>query len=74
MPFNGDGMQVYSFIQECEVYLVVNQKVYATDEAKVAFVLSIMTEKALKWKETYISSITNEEGNIIFPTIKDFGH
>lgn len=32
-----------------------------------------MTEKeALKWKETYLTSITNEEGDIVFPTIKEF--
>lgn len=44
-----------------------------TDETKVAFVLSFMTEKeALKWKETYLSSITDDAGDIIFPTIKTF--
>jgi hypothetical protein len=72
-PFNGDRKKVHSFIQECKVYLAINRKVYATDEAKVAFVLSFMTEKeALKWKETYITSITNTAGDIIFPTIKEF--
>lgn len=72
-PFDGDRKKVHSFIQECKVYLAINRKVYATDEAKVAFVLSFMTEKeALKWKETYLTSITNEEGDIIFPTIKKF--
>lgn len=72
-PFNGDRMRVHSFIQECKVYLAINKKVYATDEAKVAFVLSFMTEKeALRWKETYLTSITNTAGDIIFPTIKAF--
>lgn len=74
-PFDGDRKKVHSFIQECKVYLAINRKVYATDEAKVAFVLSFMTEKeALKWKETYLTSITNEEGDIIFPTIKSSGN
>jgi hypothetical protein len=72
-PFDGDRKKVHSFIQECKIYLAINRKVYATDEAKVAFVLSFMTEKeALKWKETYISSITDTTGNIKFPTIQTF--
>ena len=72
-PFDGDRKKVHSFIQECKVYLAINRKVYTTDEAKVAFVLSYMTEKeALKWKETYLTSITNQDGDIIFPTIKVF--
>lgn len=72
-PFDGDRKKVHSFIQECKVYLAINRRVYSTDEAKVAFVLSYMTEKeALKWKETYISSITNGAGDIIFPTIQAF--
>ena len=72
-PFDGDRKKVHAFLQECKVYLAVNRRVYATDEAKVAFVLSFMTEKeALKWKETYISSITNSAGEIVFPTIKQF--
>ena len=66
-------MRVHSFIQECKVYLAINKKVYATDEAKVAFVLSFMTEKeALRWKETYLMSITDTAGDIVFPTIKVF--
>ena len=35
--------------------------------------LSFMTEKeALKWKQMYLQSITNGEGEIQFPTIKRF--
>ena len=40
----------------------MNKKTYATDEAKVAFFLSFMTEKeALKWKQTFLRSITNDD-------------
>ena len=61
------------FIQECRLYLQVNKKIYTTDEAKVAFFLSFMTEKeALKWKQTFLRSITNDDGEMNFPTIKDF--
>lgn len=72
-PFDGDRKKVHSFIQECKIYLAINRKVYETDEAKVAFVLSFMTEReALKWKETYLTSITDEAGDINFPNIKAF--
>ena len=62
--------------RECRLYLQVNKKIYATDEAKVAFFLSFlsfMTEKeALKWKQTFLRSITNSDREMNFPMIKDF--
>ena len=55
------------------MYLQINRRIYDTDEDKVAFMLSFMTEKeALKWKQMYLQSITNGEGEIQFPTIKRF--
>ena len=43
------------------------------DEEKVAFILSFMNKKeALKWKLTFLWSITNREGDLMFPTIKIF--
>ena len=40
---------------------------------KLCALLEMMMEKeALKWKQTYLQSITNEEGEIWFPTIKNF--
>ena len=71
--FDGSRKKVETFIQECRLYLQVNKKIYATDEAKVAFFLSFMTEKeVLKWKQTFLRSITNDDGEMNFPTIKDF--
>ena len=61
------------FIQECCMYLQINKRIYTTNEDKVAFVLSYVMEKeALKQKQTYIRSIINDEGEIIFPTFKQF--
>ena len=37
MAFDGSQKKVETFIQECRLYLQVNKKIYATDEAKVAF-------------------------------------
>ena len=71
--FDGNRKKVETFIQECRLYLQVNKKIYATYEAKVAFFLSFMTEKeALKWKQTFLWSITNSDGEMNFPMIKDF--
>ena len=72
-PFNGNRKKITTFIQECQMYLQINRRIYDTDEDKVAFMLSFMTEKeALKWKQMYLQSITNGEGEIQFPTIKRF--
>src|SRR5271166_4756723 len=49
-PFTGDRQKVNSFIQECNIYLTVNKGIYNTDEAKIAFILSYLTDKvALQW-------------------------
>ena len=72
-PFDGNRKKVESFVQECKVYLHINKAIYNTDEAKIAFILSFMSEKeALKWKLTFLRSITNREGDLVFPTIKVF--
>ena len=72
-PFDGNQKKVENFIQECRAYLQINRRIYTTDESKVAFFMSLMKEKeALKWKQTYIRSITDEEGEIIYPPVKDF--
>lgn len=72
-PFDGDRKKIETFIQECRVYLQVNKKIYSTDEAKVAFFLSFMNDKeALRWKQTFLRSITDADGEMKFPTIKEF--
>jgi len=72
-PFNGERKKVETFIQECRMYLQINKKIYTTDAAKVAFFLSFMNDKeALRWKQTFLRSITNEDGEMNFPSIKAF--
>jgi len=71
--FTGDRLKIKTFIQECNVYLLVNRKIYNTDESKIAFVLSYLTDKeALQWKEQYIDSITTADGDLTFPTYTIF--
>jgi hypothetical protein len=76
--FNGDRRKIRGFIQECRGYLQLNKHIYDTDEAKIAFVLSFLTDKeALKWKEAYLASLykiknnaagKEEEGEFKYPT------
>ena len=54
------------------MYLAINKAIYDNEPAKVAFVLSFMTDKeALKWKEQYIQSIT-QNSRITFLTYAAF--
>ena len=51
----------------------MNKHIYTSDEAKVAFVISFLTDKeALKWKETYLATIWNNHEGFKYPTLKDF--
>ena len=71
--FTGDRKRIETFLQECQIYLQINRRVYETDEDKIAFILSHMNEKeALRWKQTYIRSLVKKEGEIVFPTIREF--
>jgi Zinc knuckle/Retrotransposon gag protein len=52
---------------------MVNKDVYNTDEQKIAFILSYMTEKeALQWKELSLELMTNDDGDLIFPDYRSF--
>ena len=66
--FTGDRQKVNTFLQECNLYLLMNRDIYTTDEAKIVFILSYMTDKeALQWKEQYLTSITDNNGNMMLP-------
>ena len=72
-PFDGNRRHIVEFVQECNLYLNGNKHFYKTDESKVAFMLTYMNkDEAKKWKLTYIESITDDEGDIAFPTHKEF--
>ena len=52
---------------------MINKEIYNTDDKKIAFMLSFMTDKeALQWKELYLEALTNQNGDIIFPTYTKF--
>ena len=55
MPFTGNRTKIKNFVQECDVYLNINDNIYDNKPARVAFVLSFLTEgEAQKWKEQFI--------------------
>ena len=71
-PFTGDRTKIENFVQECDVYLNINQGTYDNDTAKIAFVLSFITAgEAQKWKEQFIRSIMNNQLKT-FPTFGEF--
>src|SRR5271168_156606 len=74
MPFTGDRKKVGTFVQEAKVYLTINRDVYNTDDKKIAFMLSYMTDKeALQWKELYLEALTDQTtGDIVFPSYAKF--
>ena len=71
-PFTGDRTKIENFIQECDVYLNINNTIYDMDTAKIAFVISFITAgEAQKWKEQFIHSITSNS-RMMFPTFSVF--
>lgn len=72
-PFTGDRKKISTFIQEVKIYLAINKGVYDTDDTKIAFILSYLTDKeALQWKELFVEQMTNAAGDIVFPKYTDF--
>ena len=74
MPLSGDRMKVKAFLQECLVYINMNEEVYTTDKLKIGFVLSYMNEKEAKdWWELYLKNIEDPAtGKLVYPTFGAF--
>ena len=73
-PFSGDRTKVKAFLQECLVYIDMNEDVYVTDKLKIGFVLSYMNEKEVKdWRELYLEDIEDPAtGKLVYPTFGTF--
>ena len=70
-PFTGDRTRIKAFILECNLYMTVKQNIYKDDLSKIAFMLSLMTDKeAYQWKQWFLRSITDNQMNLNVPTIK----
>src|ERR1700678_3477617 len=70
--FTGNRDDLDNFIQDCTLYLTLNRAVYETDEKKIIFMLSYMTEgTARAWKEAFVRDIINSPKND-FGSLKQF--
>ena len=73
-PFSGDRTKVKAFLQECLVYIDINEDIYVTDKLKIGFVLSYMNEKeARDWRELYLENLEDPvTGRLVYPTFGAF--
>src|SRR6202522_711248 len=70
--FTGNQDDLDNFLQDCTLYLTLNRAVYETDEKKIIFMLSYMTEgTARAWKEAFVRDIINSPIND-FGSLKQF--
>src|SRR5271168_1185951 len=70
--FTGNRDDLDNFIQDCTLYLTLNRAVYETDEKKIIFMLSYMTEgTARAWKEAFVRDVINTQTND-FGSLKQF--
>ena len=74
MPFSGDWTKVKAFLQECLVYIDMNEDIYTTDKLKMGFVLSYMNEKeARDWQELYLENLKDPAaGRLVYPAFGIF--
>ena len=71
MPLSDNQMKVKAFLEECLVYIDMNEDVYVMDKLKVGLILSYMNEKEAKdWRELYIKDPVT--GKLVYPTFGAF--
>ena len=70
--FTGNRDDLDNFLHDCTLYLTLNRAVYETDEKKIIFMLSYMTEgTARAWKEAFVWDVINTQTND-FKSLKQF--
>ena len=74
MPFSGNRTKVKAFLQECLVYIDINEDIYTTDKLKIGFVLSYMNKKeARDWRKLYLENLEDPvTGRLVYPTFGTF--
>ena len=73
-PFSGDRTRVKRFIQQCQLYLAINDDVYDNEGLKIGFILSLMTKgEASDWAEQFLEACINPHTRALeFPTYDEF--
>ncbi|XP_069502464.1 protein LDOC1-like [Ambystoma mexicanum] len=54
--FDGSPKRVKEFLEACTVYFTFRPRTFATDQAKVGFLISNMTGNALAWATPLVTS------------------
>ena len=75
--FTGKRTDLQRFLQDTFIFLTINKEHYNTNDKKIAFVMSFMTDRdAALWKQEFISKVIRDSvtaGNeITFGTCKSF--
>ncbi len=51
-PYSGRAEECNGFILQCSLALEMQPHLYTTEKAKIAFIISLLTGRALQWAET----------------------
>ena len=71
--FTGDRNDVSSFLQDMDLYFIMNSHIYDTDNKKIIFILSFLTDGAAwTWKELFLTEKTKKEGGYNLGTATAF--
>jgi hypothetical protein len=73
-PFTGNKTKIRWFLQDCLEYLDMNQNMYDTDQLKIGFILSYMSDnEPANWREYYLDTLEDlTTGMPKFPTLVMF--
>ena len=73
-PFSSDQTKVKAFLQECLVYINMNEDIYTMDKLKIGFFLSYMNEKEAKnWRDLYLKDLEDPvTGKLVYTTFSAF--
>ena len=60
--FDRNREHLNSFLQDCHLYLALNNEIYNEDDKKIIFILSYMTKGTAKaWKEAFVQNVITRE-------------
>ena len=61
--FTRDQNDVSSFLQDVDLYFIMNSHIYDTDDKKIVFILLFLIDGATwTWKESFLTKKTKKEG------------
>ena len=61
--FTGDQNDVSSFLQDVDLYFIMNSHIYNTNDKKTVFILLFLTDGAAQtWKELFLTEKAKKEG------------